>query len=109
MNDLQASIRQKLPSVLTAIIDGESLSAGSAARLPVIDPDSGTELLQLVESDASVVDRAVASARACFERGDWSRAPVMQRQQVLYDTAALIRDNAEELAALDSLLRGTSR
>jgi acyl-CoA reductase-like NAD-dependent aldehyde dehydrogenase len=106
MLELQASTRKSLPSTIAAIIDGEPTVSKDARELPVINPDDGTELLKLSESDEATVNRAVSSARASFNSGAWSRAPIEQRQRVLQRTAELIRDNAQELAALDSLSTG---
>lgn len=106
MLDVQASTRKALPSTIAAIIDGKPAVSKDARQLPVINPDDGTELLKLSESDKATVDRAVASARAAFDGGTWSRAPIEHRQGVLQQAAELIRDNAEELAALDSLSTG---
>ncbi len=94
------------PDTIAAIVDGGFVPTGGAELVPVINPDDASELLRIAESDASIVDSAVSSARDCFARGDWSRAPVVQRQEVLYRTAELIRENAKELATLDSLCTG---
>lgn len=106
LDDLQISVTKSLPAVVTSIIDGDPVPGDGSELVPVINPDDGGELAQLAEADAVTVDRAVRSARASFERGDWSRAAVRVRQDVLYNTAALIREHAEELAALDSLSTG---
>lgn len=106
MLELQASTRRSLPSRIAAIIDGEPIAPKDARELPVINPEDGKELLRLQESDEATVNRAVSSARASFNNGTWSRAPIEERQRVLYRTADLIRENAQDLAALDSLSTG---
>jgi len=104
--DVWDSVRTNLPSVVTAIIDGEAVPAGDAELVPVVNPDDGAKLLDLAETDPATVDRAVSAARACFESGAWSAASVSERQAVLHRAAELIRDHADELAALDSLTTG---
>ncbi|MDT5177695.1 MAG: 4-(gamma-glutamylamino)butanal dehydrogenase, partial [Mycobacterium sp.] len=52
------------------------------------------------------VDEAVASARAAFESGSWSRASASARKRVLQRLAGLIAENANELALLDSMDMG---
>jgi len=104
--DVWDSVRTTLPTVVTAIVDGEAVPVGDADLVPIVNPDDGTELLHLAEADAATVDRAVRSARACFDSGEWSAAGVSERQAVLHQAAELIRDHAAELAALDSLTTG---
>lgn len=106
MTERHESVRQSLPTVVSAIIDGSPAPSCGAEELPLINPADGSELLKLAESDAALVDRAIASARAAFDKGVWSRAPLNERQSVLYKTADLIREHAEELAILDSLSTG---
>ena len=106
VSDLQTATLRSLPTEVSAIVDGEPVSSRGANMLPVINPDDGSELLKIAESDAETVDRAVTSARTSFDRGEWSRASAQARQDVLYRTAELIRENAAELAALDSLCTG---
>lgn len=106
MKDLRASTLAAVPPVITAIVGGEPISPDGANELAVINPDDGKALTRLAEADAATVDRAVRLARAAFDEGVWSRASILQRQEVLYNTAALVRENAEELAALDSLSTG---
>ena len=106
VTELKTSIRQSLPPIVAGIVDGEPVSVDGANELPLINPADGTELLKLAESDAETVDRAVTSAHAAFKSGVWSRAAVTKRQEVLHNTADLVRQHAEELAALDSLSTG---
>ena len=104
--DSQSAHRHSVPSVVSGIINGEPVAADGARRLPVINPDDGEELTSLAECDAETVDQAVAAARSSFASGEWSRAPVLRRQEVLQRIAAAVRENAEEHAALDSLSTG---
>ena len=106
MTELQESIRAALPAVVSGRIDGEPLPIDGGKQLPVFDPDTGQELLKLAESDAQAVEKAVNSSRRSFAAGVWSAAPIRRRQDVLMATAAAIRENAEELATLDSLTTG---
>lgn len=106
MTDLPQSLIRDLPSETGAVVDGAPVWPDAANSIPVLNPDDATSLLTLVESDPKTVDRAVTSARATFEAGTWSRAPIAQRREVLTATAHLIREHADELAGLDSLCTG---
>ena len=106
MNSWHRDIKSSLPDVATGLLNGEPVEAGSAQVLPVISPQDGSELIGLAESDASAVNRAVKCCRAAFAAGIWSHASVPERQTVLYKVAELIRENAEELATLDTLATG---
>lgn len=87
-------------------MNGEPVGTSDNGDLPVINPDDGSELVRLVESDPATVARAVASARSSFDSGVWSRASISDRQEVLFRAAELVRENARELAALDTLSTG---
>ena len=106
MPSKRKTVLESLPGKLPSIINGEPAESAGADELPVINPDDGSTLIGLLEASAADVDRAVASARQSFHSGAWSRASVSRRQQVLFNTAELIKHNAEELAILDSLSTG---
>lgn len=55
------------------------------------------------EDDVSL---AVSTARASFESGEWSKLPPAQRKEIMLRWASLIKEYAEELAALDCVDAG---
>jgi acyl-CoA reductase-like NAD-dependent aldehyde dehydrogenase len=80
------------------------------ARLPrgpaVVEkrgPRDGQPLYTLGISDAHEVDQAVAAARGAFEDGRWSERTVESRKDVLFKLAALVEQEAPDLALLESL------
>lgn len=89
-----------------AFIDGAFVDAASGAVFETLNPASGEVIATVASCDAADVDRAVAAARRAFRSGDWSRAAPEHRKAVLLKLAALIRDNKEELATLESLNGG---
>lgn len=89
-----------MTDVITAIVDGEAL-AGSGNTVPVIDPSNGEVIAQIPEAEEALVDRAVCSARAAFERGEWRGMSVEARQAVLRRCADLIDAAADEIADLE--------
>ena len=66
-------------------------------------PRDGELLYQFGSGETSDVDRAVASAKAAFEDGRWSRLPVSQRKIVLFKLADLLGTHKEELALYECL------
>ncbi|MER5748722.1 aldehyde dehydrogenase family protein [Streptomyces sp. NPDC002088] len=84
-------------------IGGQWREAADGARTEVLDPATGTVVTTVAEAGAADVDAAVRAARAAFGGGGWSGLSGRERGRVLRRVAELIRENAEELAALESL------
>ncbi len=84
----------------TAIIDAERIT-GTGRPIEVVDPSTEATIAALPEADDALVDRAVTSARAAFERGEWSRASVEQRQAVLRACADAIDAAADRIADVE--------
>lgn len=106
MSSIEATAREAVPQVAAGIIDGEPCQIDDSHRFEIVNPASSGVLTQLAECDPATVDRAVRSAHATFEQGEWSRASVAQRGRVLRKAAGTVRSRASELAALDSLSTG---
>jgi acyl-CoA reductase-like NAD-dependent aldehyde dehydrogenase len=87
-------------------IDGRWLDAASGASFDCVSPIDGRVLAAVAAGDAADVDVAVRSARAAFDRGDWSRTAPKLRKKVLQRFAELIRANQEELALTETLDMG---
>ena len=84
-------------------LDGGYTDAASGATFDTFAPRDGSVLASVAAGDVEDVDRAVASARRAFEDGRWRDLAPRQRKAVLLRFADLIRDNAAELALLESL------
>jgi len=89
-----------------AFIDGRWEDAASGKTFDCLSPVDGRVLAQVAECDAEDVDRAVAAARRAFEDGRWSATKPAHRKRVLQKLAALVQENAEELALLEALDMG---
>jgi aldehyde dehydrogenase (NAD+) len=87
------------------LIDGRRVPAVSGRYFATIDPATGQTITEIAEADAADVDAAVRSARAAFE-GKWGQMRAAERGQLLLKFAVLIRQNADELVALESLDAG---
>ena len=73
----------------------------------VLSPLNGRALTTTAAASAADVARAVASARAAFESGVWSRMPPAGRKAILNRLADLIDQNSLELAVLGVRDNGT--
>jgi gamma-glutamyl-gamma-aminobutyraldehyde dehydrogenase len=89
-----------------AFIDGAYVEAADARRFDCIDPARGVKLTEVSHCAPDDVDRAVAAARRAFDSGAWSGLSPRARGDILKRFAALIRDNADELALLETLDMG---
>ncbi|MEJ1966974.1 MAG: aldehyde dehydrogenase family protein [Gammaproteobacteria bacterium] len=90
-------------------IGGEWVESKSQGRIPVVDPATGKEIAQVVDANATDVDRAVAAARAAFEKGAWADMLPADRERLLWRLSDLIEKNADELAELESLNNGKTK
>jgi aldehyde dehydrogenase (NAD+) len=89
------------------LINGKWLDAASGKTFPTINPSTGEVITQVAEADAADVDKAVAAARAAFEKGPWrKKMTASQRGLLMNKLADLIEKHAEELAQLEALDNG---
>jgi phenylacetaldehyde dehydrogenase len=91
------------------LIGGEWVESGSQGRIPVVDPATGQQIASVADANAADVDRAVAAARAAFEKGPWADMLPGDRERLLWKLSDLIEQNADELAELESLNNGKTK
>lgn len=89
-----------------AYIDGRFVPARSGKRFENMNPATGQIIGSVAACDAEDVDAAVKAARRAFSRGEWSRAAPEKRKAVLQKLAELVRQNADELAVMESIDSG---
>ena len=89
-----------------AYLDGAFVPAASGATFESLDPATGRKLADIAACDAADVDRAVASARAAFDSGVWSRKHPSERREVLMRLVALLEENLEDLALTEAIDAG---
>jgi acyl-CoA reductase-like NAD-dependent aldehyde dehydrogenase len=82
-------------------IDGAFRPAKSGNVFESINPATGEVVAEVARGEKDDIDAAVASARAAFKGGSWSRMEPRDRMDVLYRYADLIREHADEFAVLD--------
>ncbi|GAA3811503.1 aldehyde dehydrogenase family protein [Streptomyces coacervatus] len=84
-------------------VGGQWREAADGARTEVVDPSRGAVVTTVAEAGAADVDAAVRAARDAFDGGAWSGLSGRERGRILHRVAELIRENADELARLESL------
>src|SRR4030081_141369 len=93
-------------SATKLLINGQWVNSASGKTFPTINPSTGEVITQIAEADAPDVDKAVAAARAAFEKGAWRKMTASQRGNLMYKLADLIEKNLDELAQLEALDNG---
>ena len=86
-----------------AFIGGAYVPALDGATFARVSPIDGKVFAHVADCGEADVDRAVKAARAAFESGVWRDADPQRKKAVLLRFAGLIRENAEELALLETL------
>lgn len=94
-------------------INNNFVDAHGGDLLQVRDPMTQAVLTEQPLADASDIDGAVSAARAAFDTGPWSSLHPRERGRLLLRLSALIEDNHDDIALLESLdagkrLAGTS-
>src|SRR5262245_55928722 len=87
-------------------IGGRWTPAVSGKTFETIHPATEEVIAQVAEGDAADVDLAVQSARDALESGPWSKMDARDRGKLMHKLADLIEEEADELAALESLDNG---
>ena len=97
-----------------AFIGGKFVDAASGETFQSINPATDAVLADVAACDVEDVNRAVASGRAAFEAGVWSRTDPAHRKAVLLKLADLIRhgcshDRRSWISSLLSVVRRSHR
>src|SRR3954470_20204953 len=87
-------------------IGGQWIPAQSGKTFDTINPATEETIASVAEGDASDIDLAVKAARTAFESGDWPKMDARDRGRLLYKLADMIEEEADELAALETLDNG---
>ncbi|MEV6257890.1 aldehyde dehydrogenase family protein [Nocardia sp. NPDC051911] len=84
------------------LIDGAWVSAVEHGDFEVIDPGTEQVITRVAEAAATDVDDAVRAARRAFDDERWIRLSGAERGMILWRTADLMAERANELAAVES-------
>ena len=77
----------------------------SGRTFKTLNPATEQVIATVAEGNEADVDRAVAAARRAFE-GPWRSMRASERGQILLRLAELMKQHADEIAALESLDAG---
>lgn len=86
-----------------AFIDGAYVGASDGATYSCINPANGKVMAAVAACTTADVDLAVQTAKRTYEQGEWSRLAPSARKKVMKNLSALILENCEELALLESM------
>ena len=107
---IESTIPENIKSFLSApkklLIGGQWVEAKSGKTFDVFDPATDQVVAQAAEGDAADVELAVAAARKAFDSGPWSTMTASQRSQIIWKIGDLIEQNADELAAMETIDNG---
>ncbi len=98
-----------LPEILQPgrlLIGGEWVDAASGGTFEVVNPARAEVLTHVAEGAAEDVDRAVESARACYESAEWASMAPRKRARILYDMARLLEERKDLVARVETLQNG---
>jgi aldehyde dehydrogenase (NAD+) len=98
--------RKAIHTATKLLIGNQWVPSESGKTFPTYNPATGEEIAQVAEADSADVDKAVKAARYALERGPWRKTSASERGRLLNKLADLIEQNADELAALETLDNG---
>jgi acyl-CoA reductase-like NAD-dependent aldehyde dehydrogenase len=83
-------------------IGGREVSAQSGETFEVVNPATEAVIATVAKGGAADIDAAVAAARKSFDSGSWRNLPAPQRAGIMQRLAALLLENLEEVALIES-------
>jgi aldehyde dehydrogenase (NAD+) len=87
-------------------IGGKWVPAASGKTFETIHPATEEVICEVAEGDKEDVAAAVDAARDAFDNGPWATMDARDRGALMYKLADLIEEEADELAALETLDNG---
>ena len=87
-------------------INGQWEDAADGRTIDVVNPATGELLTTVPDGGAADVDRAVAAARASFERKSWRGMDPSKKEKILWDISEILLKHRAELALLESMENG---
>ncbi|MEP3225577.1 MAG: aldehyde dehydrogenase family protein [Parasphingorhabdus sp.] len=104
--ELSAGTKSFLSRSHGILIGKDWVNADGGEPINVVNPADGQAISAIGESSKANVDMAVAAARDAFENGPWSTMKPGERSGIMHKIAALMEENAEEIAQLETLDNG---
>ncbi len=88
------------------IIGGKSTTPTGGETVPVKNPATGEVIAHVPKGTKQDADLAINAAKAAFDDAKWRRMDPSERGRLLYKLGQLIREKADELAALETKNQG---
>src|ERR671918_83375 len=88
------------------LVGGEWVDALSGKTFESINPYTGRAWATAPEAGEEDIDRAVKTARKAFDEGPWGAMTGTERARLMRRLAALLAENAQELARVESTDNG---
>ena len=99
-------LRPKTVEQTQLFINGKYVNSISGRTMPVINPSTKEEIIQVSEAGTDDIDAAVSAARNAFDNGPWTEYSAKDRSRILYKISDLIERDFDTLAALETLDNG---
>ncbi|KLK98115.1 betaine-aldehyde dehydrogenase [Bacillus pumilus] len=90
----------------TLFIDGQWVGAKSTDTRDIINPFNQEVIATVSEGSRNDAQLAIKAARKAFDQGGWANLPGLERGNIVFKIAELIRRDLDELAKLESLDTG---
>jgi aldehyde dehydrogenase (NAD+) len=106
ITEKQTKVKRPQVRQTQCFIGGKWVPAASGKTFETIHPATEEVICEVAEGDKADVDAAVDAAREAFDNGPWSKMDARDRGALIYKLADLIAEEADELAALETLDNG---
>jgi len=106
MATVTETIRRPEVKQTSCFIGGKWTPSASGKTFETIHPATEEVICEVAEGDKEDVDAAVDAAREAFDNGPWRRMDARDRGILINRLADLIEEEADELAALETLDNG---
>ncbi len=106
MATITETVRRPQVQQTQCFIGGKWTASASGKTFETIHPATEEVICEVAEGDKEDVDAAVDAAREAFDNGPWSKMDARDRGQLIWKLAELIEEEAEDLAALETLDNG---
>jgi aldehyde dehydrogenase (NAD+) len=106
MATITETVRRPQVRQTQCFIGGKWIPSASGKTFETIHPATEEVICEIAEGDAEDVDAAVDAAREAFDNGPWSKMDARDRGILINKLADLIEEEADELAALETLDNG---
>ncbi|MCC7474030.1 MAG: aldehyde dehydrogenase family protein [Pirellulales bacterium] len=106
MATIMETVRRPQVRQTQCFIGGKWTSSASGKTFETVNPATEEVICEVAEGDKEDVDAAVDAARDAFEAGPWAKMDARDRGILMNKLADLIAEEADELAALETLDNG---